>query len=101
MTISNIVNAAAMLAGLERSRNSIPAQPVPIYDLILVLIAIGVWVFAIACIAAWLRARERAHEHIGWIRINPRRARSFNAPGPYRPQASRKPDHSWKPMEQN
>ena len=31
----------------------------PIHDLILALIAIAVWVFAIACVAAWLRARER------------------------------------------
>jgi hypothetical protein len=104
MTISSIVNASGMLAGLGPSGNSFAGQPASVHELILAVIAIAVWLIAIACATAWLRAREkaRAREHIRWIRIDRRRARSFSAPPrPYRPATSRKPGHSWvKPMEQ-
>ena len=103
MTISSIVNASGMLAGLEQPGNLVAAQAVPVHELILALIAIALWVIAIACVAAWLRAREkaRAREHIRWIRVDRRRGRGFSAPQPYRLGANRKPDHSWvKPMEQ-
>lgn len=103
MPIWSIVNASGLIVGLERSGDTISTQPVPVHDLILAAIAIAVWVIAIACVAAWLRAREaaRAREHIRWIRIEQRRSRSFGAPRLYRPDGGRKPDHSWgKPLEQ-
>jgi hypothetical protein len=103
MTIWSIVNASGMIAGLKPSGDTIATQPVPVHDLILAAIAIAVWVIAIACVAAWLRAREaaRAREHIRWIRIDRRRTRSFSTPRPYRPDRPRKPEHSWgKPIGQ-
>ena len=103
MTISSIVNASGMLAGLEQSGNAVAGQPVPVHQLILAGIAIALWAIMIACAAAWLRERERAsaREHIRWIRIDRRHARSAGAPRPYRIDASRKAGHSWvKPMEQ-
>jgi hypothetical protein len=102
MVITSIVNASGMLAGLGQS-GSIASQPVPVHQLILAVIAIAVWAIAIACVAAWLRAREKAsaYEHIRWIRIDRRRARNIGAPRPYGLDASRKAGHSWvKPMEQ-
>ena len=103
MTISSIVNASGMLAGLEQSGNAVAGQPVPVHQLILAGIAIALWAIMIAGAAAWLRERERAsaREHIRWIRIDRRRAASSSAPRTYRPQTSRKRSHSWvKSMEQ-
>ena len=103
MTITGIVNASGMLAGLGQAGNSVSGQPVPVHQLILAVIAIAVWAIMIACAAAWLREREKAsaREHIRWIRIDRRRARNLSVPRPYRPEASRKPGHSWvKSMEQ-
>ena len=103
MTIWSIVNASGMIAGLERPVNTVATQPVPVHDLILAAIAIAVWVVAIAAVAAWLRAREaaRAREHIRWIRIDRRRARSFSTPRPHLPGRNPEPDHSWgKPVGQ-
>ena len=93
MTITGIVNASGMLAGLGQGGDSVSGQPVPVHQLILAVIAIAVWAIMIACAAAWLRERETAsaREHIRWIRIDRRRARNLSVPRPYRPEASRKP----------
>jgi len=103
MIITSIVNPSGMLAGLGQTGNAVAIQPVPVHQLILAVIAIAVWAIAIACVTAWLRVREKAsaYEHIRWIRIDRRHARSAGAPRPYRIDASRKAGHSWvKPMEQ-
>jgi hypothetical protein len=71
MTIFTIVSPVFVISGLDRLGGSAAAQPVPLYELIMAVIAIAVWALAVALIAAWLRARERnaARAHIRSILI--------------------------------
>ena len=69
MTISSIVNASGMLAGLEQSGNAVAGQPVPVHQLILAGIAIALWAIMIACAAAWLgdgKGPARANTSAGY-----------------------------------
>ena len=93
MAIWGIVDPAALIPGLERSASTVTPHPAPTHDLILA--AIAVWAIAIACVAAWLRARAtaKAREHIRSIRFS-RRDGSGSRSTKQDTQQGR-PHHSW------
>jgi hypothetical protein len=80
VAIQGILNASTMIAELGHSA----PNPVPVHDLMLAGIAIGIWAIAIACIVSWTRARERARAraHIRWIRFSRRDPHPDPFPGP-------------------
>jgi hypothetical protein len=98
MTIWTIVNPAVLISGLERSTSSTAAaQPVPLYDLTMALIAIAVWALVVAAIAAWLRARERnaARTHIRSMLIARRDGGASSAMRQRQKQTQSPPRHPW------
>jgi len=58
VAIQGILVASSLIA--QHSAGNTTSTPVPTHDLVLAALAVGIWALAIAGIAFWQRAQERA-----------------------------------------
>jgi prephenate dehydrogenase len=95
MAIWALADPAGLMSGLARSAGTVTSHPAPTHDFVLAAIAIAVWAIALAYVAVWLRARERAkaREHIRSISFSRRNGSGFRRTKQGTQQA--KPHRSW------
>ena len=82
MAIQGVLVASSLI--VQHSAGNTASNPVPTHDLVLAALAVGIWALAIAGIAFWQRARERAsaRAHIRSMRFSRRDGHPF--PRPFR-----------------
>ncbi len=103
MTIFTIVSPVFVISGMERLGGSAVAQPIPLYELTMAVIAIAVWAVALALIAAWLRTRERnaARAHVRSIVITRREGEALTGTEQRQMLDRTSPHNPWaRPVQQ-